>query len=340
MAETPAELAAEAQKIECYLVENPEGRYFVPLANTYRKMGEVDRAEALLREGLRKHPDYLSAHIVLGRCLADRGAIREAEEEFRHVLGVDPQNLIALRTLGELAVARGDTAGAERWYGDLLAVDPMNDEARQALETLPPPPPEGGEWEARAEMEDEPVAVPDFPAWDDAGSSAGAEDRDADYGDLRLESYEESWEATEEDEAGGGFSVALRSAASEDEELVTETIADLYARQGLYDRAVDVYRELIRRGGDDPALARRLAEVQGLAAGAAPLPVADEFGDDEFGDDGSGDGGFGGEIPESIAPRTIAERLIELVAWTPRSPAPSDDEDLESFQSWLRSLKR
>ena len=101
MADSPSELQFEIEKLERKHAEHPEGRFFVPLANAYRKMGDVETAEALLRAGVERHPDYLSAHIVLGRCLADRGAVSQAEEEFRFVLVQDPQNLIAKNFAGQ-----------------------------------------------------------------------------------------------------------------------------------------------------------------------------------------------------------------------------------------------
>lgn len=153
MAEPPAQLNAEIDKYQQKHLENPDGRYFVPLANAYRKLGEFDRSERLLRDGLRQHPDYLSAHIVLGRTLADRGSSSEAAAEFKHVLGIDPQNLIALRSLGELAAAGGQEEEAGHWYRELLAVDPMNDEARQALSVL-----EGDDQETSAPTGFEPAA--------------------------------------------------------------------------------------------------------------------------------------------------------------------------------------
>jgi tetratricopeptide (TPR) repeat protein len=70
-------------------------------------------------------------------------------------------------------------------------------------------------------------------------------------------------------------------AAEETQTVFTETMAQVYARQGLYDRAADVYRELLRQRPGDPALETRLAEMQepaeepeaaretGLAEGAA-----------------------------------------------------------------------
>src|SRR5690606_8541778 len=115
MADSPSELQFEIEKLERKHAEHPEGRFFVPLANAYRKIGDIETAESLLRSGVERHPDYLSAHIVLGRCLTDRDAVGEAEEEFRFVLSQDPQNLIALRTLGELALADGRRAEAAEW---------------------------------------------------------------------------------------------------------------------------------------------------------------------------------------------------------------------------------
>ena len=225
MAETPSELQTEIEKLEARHAEHPEGRFFVPLANAYRKAGSIERAEAVLREGLRRHPDYLSAHIVLGRCLADRGAVGEATAEFEHVLAIDPQNLIALRTLGDLAMSSGQPAESARWYRQLLAVDPMNEDARRALEALP-------------DAEDVPPLLP--------------ESEEELYGGF-LDLSEEPGDGADSPglEAGG--------------EVVTETIAELYARQGLHDRAAEVYRELIRRRGGDAGLERRLAELTASA---------------------------------------------------------------------------
>ena len=123
-----ADTRVEIERLERKHAENPEGRYFVPLANAYRKSGEVDRAIRVLRQGLAKHPDYVSAHIVLGRCFRDEGNVDAAGAEFQHVLTLDTQNLVALRMLGELAAEDGnddealvpDLAQLEQLIGDSL----------------------------------------------------------------------------------------------------------------------------------------------------------------------------------------------------------------------------
>lgn len=382
MAEAPSELVAEITDLERKHAENPEGRYFVPLAKACRKAGGLARAETLLREGLIRHPDYLSAHIVLGWCLMDRDAASEAAGEFRHVLGIDPQNLIALRTLGEIAAAQGRDEEAEHWYRELLAVDPMNEDARAVLERIRPAP-DSTAGEPVAEQ-DEPVEEQDeFIELDPVVLEAertGENGRDF-IAEAALESNDETLGG--EDESG---------------EVVTETLADLYTRQGFHDRAAEVYRELLRRRGEDAELRRRLDEVEAHLSGAGTesSPTEDLFAD-------SFAQGFAGqprgsaepapaEMPEVSATPTIAAYLGGLLAWTsgpgetgeeaefsfdtffpeeetavpdfappPRPPpaaAPGasaetaplrreedagtheDDEDLESFQAWLRSLKR
>jgi tetratricopeptide (TPR) repeat protein len=301
MAEPASELQNEIEKLERKHAENPEGRYFVPLANDYRKMGDLERAEELLREGIAKHPEYLSAHIVMGRCLADRGANLEAAEEFSYVLSMDPQNLIALRSLGELATADGNPSEAERWYRELLAVDPMNEDARRAIAALEnaaaggaaPPVPEGeGPWDSdaastpAAEPEPEPASGP--PVRSDAAEDPTrfgelvdfeldprrAEHPDAAGGAAAAEAGGPATEGglDDDDWALPGAAEPLDDVGSVD--VVTETIAELYARQGLHDRAAEVYRELIRRRGGDAHLAERLAELERAGSEAGPEDAA------------------------------------------------------------------
>ncbi|CAN5134654.1 hypothetical protein BH20GEM2_BH20GEM2_04410 [soil metagenome] len=365
MSSIPPDTAAEVEKLEELHQQHPEGRYFVPLADRYRKLGMVEQAEELLREGLRKHPDYLSAHIVLGGCLADRGVLEEAGDEFRYVLSQDPQNLIALRTLGELAAQGGRGAEAERWYGELLTVDPMNKEARQALDALAgerPEPRAAHSDDARASEVPSPVDGTDpLQDWgtvllDDPGppsldveadhfdtatfsevtfTTAGGDDEEPSGGAERADDLDLSLLDTEPDRAfadapsdeegwtlldfGGNESAEEDVASEEDEEeVVTETIADLYAQQGLHDRAAGVYRELVRRRGGDDALEAKLAASERAQRGEE---IADEvradtadfltFSEDEFGGADSGDFVFGtsayGDEEPGAAPVAASE---------------------------------
>lgn len=125
--------ASEIEKLEKRWLENPRGRNFAPLADAYRKAGEIDRAIELCVNGLERHPDYVSAHIVHGRCLMDQKNDVGAEEVFRKVLSLDPENIIALKVLAELSERGSRFDEAVDWLSRLLAADPMNGDAEEHL---------------------------------------------------------------------------------------------------------------------------------------------------------------------------------------------------------------
>lgn len=148
---------SEIEKLEARYAENPDGRYFAPLADAYRKGGRVDEAIVVVTSGLAKHPDYLSAHIVLGRCFLEKKDDASALKAFERVLGLDGENIIALKSLAEISERTGDTASARRWLGRLLVVDAMNAEAAEDLARLGGPLPEDG---AGAAADPEPETSP------------------------------------------------------------------------------------------------------------------------------------------------------------------------------------
>jgi tetratricopeptide (TPR) repeat protein len=91
--------------------ENPR-RYFAPLANEYRKAGDLDQAIFICQEYLPQQPGHMSGHIVYGQALYESGRTEEAKAVFETALSLDPENLIALRHLGDIARGVGDLTGA------------------------------------------------------------------------------------------------------------------------------------------------------------------------------------------------------------------------------------
>lgn len=115
--------------------ENPR-RYFAPLANEYRKLGDLPQAIALCRAHLPNQPGHVSGHIVLAQSLYEAHELGEAREVFVTALDLDPENLIALRHLGDIAREQGDPALARTWYARVLDADPRNEEIAQLLKTV------------------------------------------------------------------------------------------------------------------------------------------------------------------------------------------------------------
>jgi cytochrome c-type biogenesis protein CcmH/NrfG len=93
---------------------------FRPLAEVYRKDGQLERAREVLQQGLVNNPDHIPGNIVLGRCCLDMGDEGGAEAAFSHVLELDPENVIALKALGEITEGQGRLAEASQWLGRLI----------------------------------------------------------------------------------------------------------------------------------------------------------------------------------------------------------------------------
>lgn len=130
------EFSEDIKQFEERYEQAPESRLFAPLADAYRKNGEIDRAIELCEKGLERYPSYASAHVILGKCFYDKGATERARSEFLRVLELDPENMVALKFLGDILVAEGDRTGAAGYYRRLMAIDPTNEEIAAALDEL------------------------------------------------------------------------------------------------------------------------------------------------------------------------------------------------------------
>ena len=100
--------------------EENKRRYLAPLANEYRKAGDLDSAIDLCRAYLPEYPEHLSGYVVFGQALYEAGQLDEASTAFTTALALDPENLIALRHLGDIARDGGDREGV-RHHGDPAA---------------------------------------------------------------------------------------------------------------------------------------------------------------------------------------------------------------------------
>ena len=345
----------EIAKLEALHADHPEGRVFTHLAEAYRKAGRLERAREILAEGLERHPDYPSAHVVFGRVLSDQGHTDEADAEFRRVLELDSHNMVALRALADSADERGDREAARSYYERLADLEP-SEEVRERLRQLSEPEeelegrpehepgPEGmvtgyGTSEATGEWAGAPAEEPDATrgaggeedaettVWEAQGDLEPSHESDAafvpggslEHGEPAVDAEEaerqdeelldlegtlgygepeepegsegsEDFERAEPEGAVPGqqlersvpWSTELADEGRAEEEspeegppeepvadegsVTTETIAQVYARQGLYDRAADVYRQLLRGRPDDEGLRERLREMEQLAA--------------------------------------------------------------------------
>jgi len=315
---------------------DPEGRAFAPLADAYRRAGDFRQAVELLREGLERHPDFVPGHVVAAQLFLEKGLLQESEIASRRAVELDEDNPVAWALLANALEARGAIAQARDARLRLAAL-----ETPPAPEPVPEP-----------EAVDITELAPDEPIVDVA--ELAPDESAVDITDLAPDEPVFEMAALASDEAV----VDVAELAPEDlpsdelpdaEPLVTRTMAELYARKGLTDRALGVFRQLLEVSPGDAELRRRVEELdQSFAplAVAEPSTPAAEI-EPEVADHQWASGALeahhdvetpfawtGAEEPEEApAPeRTLGAYFQRMLAWEPggvrpgQHPSPSTDE--------------
>jgi len=307
----------EIRRFEEQFRRQPDSLVFARLADALRKAGDPERALEVLDEGIRRHADYLSAHIVRARTYRDLGQVDAARSAFERVIELDARNLVAIQGLAEIARDEDDTAAEISWTEQLVLADPQNREPAERLEQLrqrvepeesvDAEPDRNETAESKAEQETwwtepavpGPISAPETDPQDgpdliselwsgpvivpaetrqEPSAFSGEEARESDAGGT-----DEAWWFEPRSEQNAMKTVADGTTdEDEDADLLTRTMAELYARQGLIDEAEAIYRELLRDRPDDETLRDGLDAVLGMRAarGASrspePVPSADD----------------------------------------------------------------
>lgn len=95
--------------------------------------GRLPEAVPLLERTTEIEPEYLPAHLRLGRARLEMGQIDRAEEHFEKALEIEPRAAAAFEGLGRVAVARGDDAAAVASFRRALELEPEASGVRYAL---------------------------------------------------------------------------------------------------------------------------------------------------------------------------------------------------------------
>ncbi|OGQ22824.1 MAG: hypothetical protein A3I05_08185 [Deltaproteobacteria bacterium RIFCSPLOWO2_02_FULL_44_10] len=138
---------------------DPQSIVFVAIADFFLRYHLLDDALKVCREGLRHHPQCLSAKLLLARVHIARGNWEEAEEEVQTILANHPGHQQALIlhqkikeskiqeekheeklpenwetiTMAEIFQAQGHADKARKIFESILRRDPHNHEAEKRL---------------------------------------------------------------------------------------------------------------------------------------------------------------------------------------------------------------
>ena len=140
------ENAMEIDRLATQLAKDPHSKVFMPLAEEYGKVGMWKEAAAVLEDGLKLYPGFITAMVALGRAYDHLGQAKQAKAILEESVKLSPENLRAHRTLIKIYTSQGLSESALQSCAVILAVNPRDEEAlsvRAALggpqkQTIPP----------------------------------------------------------------------------------------------------------------------------------------------------------------------------------------------------------
>ena len=303
--------------------ENPR-RYFAPLANEYRKAGDPEQAIAICRAHLAQQPGHMSGHVVYGQALYDARRTEEAQGVFEKALALDPDNAIVLRHLGDIAREKGEDTEARHWYTRALEADPGDKEIAAYIAELAEPLTEAAPIQVEPPVEPAVAAeasemiVQDFPAEEprDLEIEMPEPVREPEVGahPQFVPIPEELPPAPAEEDV-----TWRKTPPHEDSPFVTRTMAELYAKQGYREAALDVYRQLALHHPDDKEIFDRIEalekDVQAASADAGPAEKQEE----------QPEPAESGQLPDHRRPTPTSFAFEPLISDMPSEPEPEPE---------------
>jgi tetratricopeptide (TPR) repeat protein len=126
----------EIDKLTGQLVLDPKSKVFAQLADSYRRIGMDDEAIETCKRGIEHNPDFVTGHLVLGRCYLSKKMYALAVEAFQEVLRKNPQNLSGYKLLATAYEEQGQNSEAIKYYQRILDLEPGQTEIGEQIEKL------------------------------------------------------------------------------------------------------------------------------------------------------------------------------------------------------------
>ncbi len=91
-------------RLALQLAKDPKSKAFIPLAEEYVRLGMLKEAVAVLEDGLKVYPNFITALVALGRVYQQMGEVAKAKTLLEESIRLSPDNLLAHRSLAQIYV--------------------------------------------------------------------------------------------------------------------------------------------------------------------------------------------------------------------------------------------
>lgn len=116
--------------------KDPTSRVFAPLAEGYRQAGLLDKAQEILRNGIRHNPTYLQGYITLGNCYFDLEEYNLAYTNLRPLISENRDNIRLQKLFASTCMELGNNEEALESYKYLLFLNPKDNEVSGFVSAL------------------------------------------------------------------------------------------------------------------------------------------------------------------------------------------------------------
>jgi predicted regulator of Ras-like GTPase activity (Roadblock/LC7/MglB family) len=120
-------------KCEKILEANPQSQIFAALAEAHRKKGDLSRAYEICSDGLKAHPGYSSARIVMAKILLAKDNCNQASEELERAVASGGRTRSIELLEAEILIRRGQKAEALLILQDLESTDPDDENVKSLM---------------------------------------------------------------------------------------------------------------------------------------------------------------------------------------------------------------
>ena len=209
------------EKYEEILAKDPSSSTFVFLAQILYRQNKLDRALSVLINGLRYNKNNITGRFLLGKIYYERWIIEPAKKELETVYGLAPDNLAAGKMLVQIYKSEENYKRALEVLRFVHEFHPSDEAIRSEIKEL------------MEKIENETKKDGETPAaWENFSAPGGTK----------------KIEAAESNEAVS------------ETELITETMADLYMKQGIYDKALRVFEKILENDPTNSSVRKKYDE--------------------------------------------------------------------------------
>lgn len=299
--------------------KNPRSKVFAPLAEAFRKLGMLDDALKILKEGIRHHPNYTLGYIVLANCYYDQEKYDLTYNTLRPIISQNADNISLQKIFAQACIHMGHLEEALDTYKYLLFLNPrdkffaaevkkleddlMVGHKKLTLDQLikapdmeiPVSETVDDDWvqvdfnrtHKKALPESKPEQKPESEESDWIMERPGKENRSTIHPILTKESVEkrsleDDFYADEFEEDMGDID-EVNSSINTDSPIVSHTLIDLYCSQHYYDKAIELLEKILELNPADKNSLRKLEDVRALKRQHGPAETgSEESGHDEL----------------------------------------------------------